>query len=101
MIVNITDSPKQGKRFRVYMDNGRHFDFGLDTGNTYIDHKDTTKRANYWARHLGNNTEKKLISNLIPSPSLFSAMLLWGKYTDINQNILNLNNRWLYKHLRG
>ena len=46
---------------------------------TYIDHHDKTKRANYWKRHLvANRTELHLITNLVPSPELFSAMLLWG-----------------------
>jgi len=35
-------------------------------------------RANYWKRHLANRTEDERITNLVPSPALFSAMLLWG-----------------------
>jgi hypothetical protein len=90
-IINITDSPKKNKRFRVYMDDGKHYDFGLDTGSTYIDHHDKQKRLNYINRHLGNMREKKLIDNLVPSPALFSMALLWGKYTNIDDNIKYLN----------
>ena len=37
-IVKIIDSPRKGKRYRVYLENNEYFDFGLDGGNTYIDH---------------------------------------------------------------
>jgi hypothetical protein len=91
-IINLTDSPKKNKRFRVYMDDGKHYDFGLDTGSTYIDHHDKQKRLAYIARHLGNLREKKLIDSLTPSPALFSLLLLWGKHTNIDDNIKYLNN---------
>jgi len=91
-IIEVIDSPKKNKRFRVYMDDGKHYDFGLDTGSTYIDHHDKQKRLAYIARHLGNLREKKLIDNLIPSPALFSMVLLWGKHTNIEDNIKYLNH---------
>jgi hypothetical protein len=90
-ILHIEKSPKKNKRFRVYLDNDKYYDFGLDTGSTYIDHYDEHKRENYLKRHLGNKKENELINNLIPSPSLFSAYLLWGPYTEITQNIKHLN----------
>jgi hypothetical protein len=34
---------------------------------------------------------------LVPSPALFSLYLLWGKYTDLNDNINHLNNLWEIK----
>ena len=43
MIVKIQDSPIQYKRYRVWMDDGKHYDFGLDGGDTYIDHHDVLK----------------------------------------------------------
>lgn len=97
MIVEIEKSKRKNKRFRVILDTGKSYDFGLDTGETYIDHKDKNKRLNYRKRHLGNETENNLISNLIPSPSLFSYYLLWGDYTDIMKNIIFLNNLWSSK----
>jgi hypothetical protein len=39
-------------------------------------------KYNYWKRRYANNTEKESIDKLIPSPSLFSALLLWGETTD-------------------
>ena len=100
MIVEIEKSKKKNKRFRVILDNGKSYDFGLDTGKTYIDHHDENKRLNYRKRHLGNETEHELINNLIPSPALFSYYLLWGEYDDIMKNIINLNNLWSLKKKR-
>jgi len=90
-IIKLINSPRKNKRFRVFLDNGEHYDFGLDTGSTYIDHKDKQKRENYRTRHMGNLSEKYLIENLIPSPALFSYWLLWGDSTLLEQNLKNLN----------
>jgi hypothetical protein len=90
-IIKLINSPRKNKRFRVYLDNGEHYDFGLDTGSSYIDHKDKEKRENYRARHMGNLSEKYLIENLIPSPALFSYWLLWGDSVLLEQNLKNLN----------
>lgn len=98
MIVKITNSPKQYKRYRVFLDNDTHYDFGLKNGSTYIDHKDKVKRENYLKRHLANKTENDLIKNLVPSPSLFSAYLLWGPSTDLQTNINELNKLFKQKH---
>lgn len=98
MIIKISKSPVKHKRFRVFMDTGKHYDFGLDVGQTYIDEGDKQKRIHYWKRHLGNPTEFTLITNLVPSASLFSAYLLWGETTDLMANINILNNLWYKKH---
>ncbi len=94
MIIDIRKSPVKYKRFRVFMDDGKYFDFGMDGGSTYIDHHNKLIRKNYWKRHYANPTEKELIDNLVPSPSLFSAYLLWGDDTDIYKNINHLNTLW-------
>jgi len=90
-IVNITHSPLKTKRFRIYLDNNKHYDFGLKTGQTYIDHKDKTKRHNYQMRHYNLKREQPFIQNLIPSPALFSYFILWGESSDIMKNIKSLN----------
>ncbi len=77
MIIDIENSSKKNKRYRITMDNGKFYDFGYRYGSTYIDHHDLTKRMNYLKRHLGNKNEKELIENLVPSPALFSYYLLW------------------------
>jgi len=91
MIVRVEDSPLRTKRFRVYLKDNRHFDFGLKGGKTYLDHQDKVKRMNYRKRHLANPLEKKLIENGTPSPALYSYYLLWGEYTDLKKNIEDLN----------
>ena len=90
-IKKLVRSPRKNKRFRVYLENNAYYDFGLDTGDTYIDHKSKIKRENYRARHYANGIEKKLIDDLTPSPALYSWYLLWGNSTDIKKNITNLN----------
>lgn len=92
-IISISESPKKNKRFRVFLDDGRHFDFGLKNPKygTYIDHHDKQKRLNYISRHLANYNEKKLIDSITPSAALFSMMLLWGESTDLYENIEILN----------
>jgi len=90
-ITKIEESPIKNKRYRVTMSDGKHYDFGLKNGSTYLEHKDPIKRTNYLKRHMGNETEKYLIKNLIPSPSLFSAYLLWGNSTNLKNNLNELN----------
>jgi len=101
MIIKIGASPLVHKRFRAEVEtaNGiRKIDFGLRGGYTYLDGADLTTKRNYWKRHLGNTTEKTLISNLVPSPSLLSAYLLWGDTRDLSKNIRHLNKLWEKKH---
>ena len=94
-IIKLENSPVKNKRLRVILNNGDKYDFGLLNAETYIDHGDKEKRLNYWARHLGNPTEEYRIQNLIPSPSLFSAYLLWGETTNLNKNIKILNKLFM------
>jgi hypothetical protein len=93
------------KRFRatILKHDGtkQYIDFGLKDGVTYIDGMRTTQeRRNYLARHLANPIERKLIENLIPSPSLLSAVLLWGKHKSLSKNIDELNKLWKINRLK-
>ena len=97
MIIRIEESPVKYKRFRVTVNTAQgqqKFDFGLKGGSTFIDGESEAVRQAYLKRHLGNATEERLIKNLVPSPALFSAFLLWGQYRSINNNIRYLNNMW-------
>ena len=58
MIVSIASSKVKHKRFVITMDDGKKYNFGLDTGSTYIDHHAKQIREAYRARHYGNDTEK-------------------------------------------
>lgn len=91
------------KRYRatILKEDGskQKIDFGLKDGVTYIDNMRTTQeRHNYLQRHLANKKEKYLIENLIPSPSLLSATLLWGKYKSLEKNVEELNKLFKLKH---
>jgi len=90
-IKRITSSTKKNKRFKVILENGDSYDFGLLHGSTYVDHGNTYLRTNYWKRHYGNQRERKLIDSLTPSPALYSAYILWGLSTNIKKNIRELN----------
>ena len=92
MIELIEESPLKNKRFRVVV-NGKKYDFGLDTGSTYIDHHDKNKRENYRKRHMGNPREKILIENNVMSPALLSYSLLWGESTSLEKNKTELNKK--------
>ena len=97
-IIYITESPRLFKKYRVYLNDGTYYDFGLDKSQTYLDHHDKTIRQNYQARHLANSVERQLIETLTPSPALFSYMLLWGEHTDLIKNIEYLNSLLRMKH---
>ena len=90
-IIKLEDSQLKSKRFKVYLDNNEHYDFGLRTGETYIDHHNKVKRDNYRRRHYNSSREQPYIINLIPSPALFSYYLLWGESTSLQQNVKSLN----------
>ena len=90
-IIKIEKSSRKNKRFKITMDDQKKYDFGLDSGRTYIDHHDKIKRDAYRKRHYGNDTERLLIDSLTPSPALFSYFILWGDHTDIEKNINQLN----------
>ena len=98
-IIKLEDSKLKSKRFRVYLDNNKHYDFGLkDKHETYIDHKDKVRRNNYRLRHYNSIKEQPYIINLIPSPALFSYYLLWGESVSIHQNIKTLNKIFRTQH---
>jgi len=76
-IINLIPSTRKGKRFEVILSDGKSYHFGLDGADTYIDGASKQKRDAFLARHLNNPLEKKLIQELIPSPSLFATYLIW------------------------
>jgi hypothetical protein len=102
MIVQVIKSPVKNKRYRAYIKRKDgttdYYDFGFEFGKTFIDGRTEDERKNYLARHLANKTEKQLITNLVPSSSLLSAYLLWGKSRDLETNIKHLNDLWRKLH---
>jgi len=96
-ILELICSKKPFKRFHIKLREGeqiKKFDFGLKDGETFIDHADPAKRDAYLKRHCGNKKEHQLITYLIPSPSLFSAKLLWGNSPDLFENLVELQTEF-------
>jgi hypothetical protein len=97
MIKEILPSERANKRLKAILSDNRVIHFGQKNGFTYIDEADKTKRFNYHARHMANNTERELITTLTPSPALFASMILWGKYKTIDKNKDLLNKLFRMK----
>ena len=100
-IVDFQPSHVKGKRYTVTLNNGKVYNFGLDTGHTYIDHHDWVKRTNYRRRHYASLKEKPLIEQLTPSPAVFSYYILWGPHTGVQDNIQYLNRLWSIRKTKG
>ncbi len=109
MIIELGENDKPtNKRYYAIIENQkgrtRTIYFGLKNPKigTYIEHKNNELRKAYIARHYGNEKEKYLIDNLIPSASLLSAALLWSFFdessTNLVKNIMILNSLWKKKH---
>ena len=92
-IIKIESSELKTKRFKLTLDDGSVYNFGLKGGSTYLDHHDKLKRENYRKRHFNNPLEEYPIKNFIPSAELFSYYLLWGDTTDLQRNITWLNKK--------
>lgn len=94
MILSIEKSTRTGKRFMAkYKDGDKEkvVHFGSEGATTYLDGASDITRENYLKRHLANKTEKYNITNLIISPSLLSAKLLWGATRSLETNLKALN----------
>jgi hypothetical protein len=75
-------SPRKDKKYRIIIKNpDMNIDFGLKGSQTYVDHGDETKRANYLSRHRKNEDWTKL------NAGSASARILWGDSTNIKQNL--------------
>jgi hypothetical protein len=88
-IIDVERSSNHDKRFKICLNDGKTYHFGLKDGHTFIDHQDKKIRSAYRARHYP--LEKRLIDNLEPSPALFSYYILWGPYTSLDKNVNYLN----------
>ena len=100
-IVDVQPSKVKGKRLCAILSNGKKYNFGLDGGQTYLDHHDFNKRSNYRTRHYHNPKETKLLENLTPSNSVLSYYLLWGPHKSLDANIQYLNRLWQKLHVTG
>ncbi len=71
------ESKNKNKRFYVIYE-AKKINFGSKTGSTFIDHKDKTKRINWYKRHSKiKDSQGNYVINKKSSPSYWSANLLW------------------------
>ena len=94
-IIEVEEQEGKPKRFKLIMSEYgklKTYQFGQPNGTTFIDGATKQVRDNYRKRHLANKTEYHRITNLIPSPALFSYYILWGDSQNIIQNIEKLNS---------
>ena len=79
MQVKFAKSDRDGKKMKAVFYDGdkkvKTTHFGLDTGSTYIDHKDEDKKKAYIARHSKNNENW----NDYQSAGSLSRYILWNK----------------------
>jgi hypothetical protein len=73
--VSLKPSSRDNKRYEIiFSEPKKTIHFGAKNGSTYIDHHDKIKRDNYLKRHIVN-------------AGSLSAILLWGKSTNLNNNL--------------
>lgn len=83
----VKPSTRKDKRFMVEI-NGKTIHFGAKNGSTYLEHKDKVKRENYLKRHRVNEDWTKI------NPASLSRWILWGDYTNLNDNIADYKKRF-------
>jgi hypothetical protein len=89
-IISLEKSTRKDKKYKVVMSDGKEYHFGLKDSTTYTEGASKQTRDAFLARHTNNPLEKKLIENLVPSPSLFSVYLLWNT-PSLEKNVKILN----------
>lgn len=75
-------SPRLGKKYMIrFEDPYRVIHFGSDVSQTYLDHGDKIKRANYIKRHEINEKWDQVNAGSL------SRFLLWGSSTSLRENL--------------
>ena len=90
MISQVIKSDRKGKKYNAILTDGKEIHFGSDVSQTYVEGASKQKRDNYFKRHLANPVEKEHVENLVMSPALLSAYLLWLT-PSLENNIKTLN----------
>lgn len=84
-LIKVEEKAKnKNKRFTAFFkekDKIKTVEFGAKNGNTFIDHKDKTKKENYIKRHSNNPLEKPFLNKkkYADKPSNLSKDILWNK----------------------
>jgi len=94
-LIKVVSSTAKGKRYAaVFEKDGKTktTNFGQKDPKfgTYIDHKSTTRRSAYLARHSKNNEDW----NDPTTAGALAKWLLWGKSTSLRENIKAFKRRF-------
>ena len=81
-LVEVIKSPNSKKKWRAIFSNGKKTDFGDASMQDYTQTGDKEKRHRYILRHM-----KDLKTDDPTRAGYLSLFILWGKHTDMQQNI--------------
>ena len=80
--VELSPSTRSDKKYMIkFQDPDKTIHFGSKNSETYLDHEDTSKRANYIARHSVRENWQEVNAGSL------SKFLLWGETTDLKTNL--------------
>ena len=85
----IRPSSRKDKRFQAIFPDKSIINFGLKSGNTYIDHGDKKKRENYIKRH-----QVREDFNNPKSAGALSRWILWGDSSNIDKNFYDFKKKF-------
>ena len=88
------ESDRTGKKY-VTKINGKTYHFGSEGSETYLDHKDKSKRYNYIARHRANERWDSINAGSL------SRYILWGTHTELQKAIKSYLKRFKIDDLRA
>jgi hypothetical protein len=91
--ISLEQSPRPTKKYVIKFDEPKKtIHFGAKKSSTYLDHHDKVKRNNYLMRHFVNEDWDNI------NPGSLSAIILWGKSTDLNANLKYYLNKFNIEH---
>lgn len=80
--VELSPSTRSDKKYMIkFQDPDKTIHFGSKNSETYLDHEDKIKRANYIARHSVRENWQEVNAGSL------SKFLLWGETTDLKTNL--------------
>jgi len=81
-LVSFGPSNRADKKYQIIFSNpNKTIHFGSKNSETYLDHEDKIKRANYIARHSVRENWQEVNAGSL------SRFLLWGETTDLKTNL--------------
>jgi hypothetical protein len=87
--ISLEKSNKPEKKYVIkFSEPSKTIHFGSKNSSTYLDHKDIKIRENYLKRHAVLEDWNKI------GPGSLSAIILWGRTTDLNKNLKYYLNKF-------